>query len=73
MKFVQKSTGVNKNQQLGVIKNKMTLLDRFLQARKLQETNTHEMVRQLNELLDTPGVDQAIRVGDVYAQLIEFY
>jgi intraflagellar transport protein 140 len=73
MKFVQKSQSANKNSQTSVIKNKMALLDRFLQARKLQETNGAEMVRQLTELLDTPNVDQAIRVGDVFATLIEFH
>lgn len=73
MKFVQKSQSANKNQQTGVIKNKMALLDRFLQARKLQDTNGVEMVRQLTDLLDTPSIDQAIRVGDVFATLIEFH
>ena len=31
------------------------------------------MVQMCNELLDTHEVDTAIRIGDVYAQLIEYY
>ena len=43
------------------------------QARRLVKTDPAEMVKICHQLLDRPDVETAIRVGDGFALLIEFY
>lgn len=31
------------------------------------------MISICNQLVDQPGVEEAIRLGDVFAQLVEYY
>jgi hypothetical protein len=44
-----------------------------LNAKKITASKPEEMVRMCEKLLDTPGIDNSIRSGDVFAQLVEFY
>jgi len=48
-------------------------VDKFVEARKLTQTSPAEMLRKCNELLVHPDVESAIRVGDVYGTLFEYY
>lgn len=52
---------------------KIAHVETFVAARKMVKSNPEEMVRRCNELLDQPGCEQAIRVGDVYALMIEWF
>lgn len=55
-----------------MLNGRIQLVERFVEARNFIKTNPKAMIDICNELLEHPDVDTAIRVGDVYAQLIEF-
>ncbi|XP_006901968.1 PREDICTED: intraflagellar transport protein 140 homolog [Elephantulus edwardii] len=59
--------------QLAQLQNKMTLVKRFTQARRTYREDPKEAVRQCELLLEEPGLDSAIRVGDVYGFLVEHF
>jgi len=55
------------NQRIGTI-------EKFVQAREaLHGGDAQTMVGICNQLVDQAGVEEAIRLGDVFAQLVEFY
>jgi intraflagellar transport protein 140 len=59
------------------LKQRIVLVDKFILARELakksQDNVSGEMVKICQELLNEPSAEEAIRVGDVYALLVEFY
>ncbi len=69
--------GANSNSandaKMNQLENRVRLVDKFVTARKLVKTNPAEMVKLCTQLLDTPDVESAVRVGDVYAELIQYY
>lgn len=59
--------------KLADLQSKMTLVKRFIQARRAYSEDTKEAVRQCELLLEEPDLDSAIRIGDVYGLLIDHY
>ncbi|KAG9476789.1 hypothetical protein GDO78_002272 [Eleutherodactylus coqui] len=55
------------------IQNKITLVKRFIQARRAYSTDKPEAVRQCELLLEEPDLEGAVRIGDVYGFLVEHY
>ena len=55
------------------LQKRLNYLEQFVNARKMASTKPDEMVKLCDKLLETPNIDNYIRVGDVYAQLIEFF
>jgi intraflagellar transport protein 140 len=49
------------------------LVERFVEARKCAKTDSAEMIKICNQLLDQVDIESAIRVGDVFALLIEYF
>ena len=52
---------------------RIRLVERFVEARAAVKTQPSEMIRLCNQLLDQPDIEQAVRVGDVFALLIEYF
>lgn len=73
VKYIAKSSSSDKEMKFQQLTTRISLLERFVQARGLASTNPEEMVRTCIALVEIPGVEQSIRVGDVYAQLVEYY
>jgi intraflagellar transport protein 140 len=67
------SGGGNKDEKLNVLHNRIGLVERFVEARKLVKQNPNEMINICHQLLDQPNIDSALRSGDIFALLIEFY
>jgi intraflagellar transport protein 140 len=65
------------SEKITSLKQRIFLVDKFILARELakksQDNVSGEMVKICQELLSEPTVEDAIRVGDVYALLVEFY
>ena len=60
--------------KLGQMKKRISTIERFVQARESLNSNDSATAMQIcDQLVDTPGVEEAIRLGDVFAQLIEHY
>ncbi|KAI5932679.1 Intraflagellar transport protein 140 [Manis javanica] len=59
--------------KLAQLQSKMTLVKRFTQARRMYPQDPTESARQCELLLEEPGLDGALRVGDVCGFLVEHY
>jgi len=70
---MEKTSGVDRASKEENLMSRITLVRKFVDARKLVKTDTAEMVKICHSLLDEPDVESAVRVGDVFALLIEFY
>jgi intraflagellar transport protein 140 len=63
-----------KQERLAVLQQRIMLVERFVQARKLIKEDPSETVQICTQLLASgKQIDNAIRVGDVFALLIEYY
>ncbi|XP_042554090.1 intraflagellar transport protein 140 homolog isoform X1 [Dipodomys spectabilis] len=59
--------------KLAQLQSKMTLVKRFIQARRNYTEDPKESVRQCELLLEEPDLDSTIRIGDVYGFLVEHH
>ncbi|XP_037013024.2 intraflagellar transport protein 140 homolog [Artibeus jamaicensis] len=59
--------------KLAQLQSKMTLVKRFIQARRTYGEDPKESVRQCELLLEEPDLDSAVRLGDVCGFLVEHY
>lgn len=57
--------------KLAQLQNKMALVKRFLQARRMYADDPKESARQCELLLEEPELDGSVRAGDVYSFLVE--
>jgi len=74
VKYMIKAKAVTgKEERLESLDARIRLVTRFVEARGLVKRNPQEMVDICTSLLDSPDVDTAIRVGDVFALLVEYY
>jgi intraflagellar transport protein 140 len=72
LKYSSKISPANENLNQRLQK-RLNYLDQFVNARKIASTSPQEMVKICEKLLEAPSIDNFIRSGDVYAQMIEFY
>mmetsp|Transcript_19068 Transcript_19068/g.64920 ORF Transcript_19068/g.64920 Transcript_19068/m.64920 type:complete len:1396 (+) Transcript_19068:174-4361(+) len=77
-KYVQKARTEDKADRLQSLGARITYVERFVQACALKKTDPGEMVKLCSSLLEPEPeqqaeVEQAIRVGDVFAQLVEYW
>uniref|UniRef100_A0A8C1ZWI1 Intraflagellar transport protein 140 homolog n=1 Tax=Cyprinus carpio TaxID=7962 RepID=A0A8C1ZWI1_CYPCA len=59
--------------KLLILTHRLSLVKRFIQARRMHEEDPVEAVRVCESLLDEKDLDPAVRVGDVYGFLVEHY
>merc|ERR1719335_407190 len=55
------------------LNNRIQIVDRFAGIRKLGKTNPEEMVQVCEQMLQMGDIENAVRMGDVFAQLVEHY
>lgn len=74
-KCMSKAQGdeVMKEERSAKLKQKMALMKKFVTARRSYDENQEEAAKQCQVLLEEPDLESAVRVGDVYAFLIEHY
>ena len=68
MKHLQSSEASNKSEKVTLLENRINMVERFVQARQASD-----MAVQLDQLLQTPEIETAIRMGDIFAQLVEYH
>lgn len=57
-----------------MMRDRVQTIEKFVQAREaFNNGDTNTMIQICNGLIDQPGVEEAIRLGDVFAQLVEFF
>ena len=60
--------------KLNMMRKRVGIIEKFVHARESLNSNDSATAMQIcDQLVDTPGVEEAIRLGDVFAQLIEHY
>ncbi|XP_062955109.1 intraflagellar transport protein 140 homolog isoform X2 [Cynocephalus volans] len=59
--------------KLAQLQSKMTLVKRFIQARRTYTEDPKESIKQCELLLEEPDLDSTIRIGDVCGFLVEHY
>ena len=65
---LEKSATQNKEMKQRMMKDRIAIIEKFVQAREaLSQSDTQTMVTLCNQLIDTAGVEEAIRLGDVFA------
>ncbi|XP_041073639.1 intraflagellar transport protein 140 homolog isoform X1 [Polyodon spathula] len=59
--------------RLAELQHKLTLVKKFVQARRLYEEDPGEAVQLCEALLQEPDLDPAVRIGDIYGFLVEHH
>ncbi|GIL44704.1 hypothetical protein Vafri_2223 [Volvox africanus] len=77
-KYIAKSKSDDRDQRLAAISDRITVSERFVEARQLIATNPTEALRVCEELLqtipqDSQDLEAGIRIGDVYALMVEYW
>ena len=74
MRQLEKSSTTDKEMKISMMRKRVGIIEQFVQAREALKMNESETAMQIcDQLVDTKGVEEAIRLGDVFAQLIEYY
>lgn len=74
MRQLEKSTANDKEVKLSLMRKRVNIIEKFVHARESLNNNDSPTAMQIcDQLVDTHGVEEAIRLGDVFAQLIEHY
>jgi intraflagellar transport protein 140 len=55
------------------LQNRIHIVDKFAGIRKLAKTDPLQMVSVCEKMLDVPEIETAVRIGDIFAQLVEYY
>ena len=71
LKQLNKADIVGKDDKVDFLKRRIGIIEDFVESRNLIKTDPSSMQKLCNQLLENPDVESAIRVGDVFAQLIE--
>ena len=66
-------TGEGSASHVGLLRQRIQLVDKFVGARTLSKSDPNEMVRLCLALLEQPAVETAIRIGDCFALLVEHF
>ncbi|XP_075890571.1 intraflagellar transport protein 140 homolog [Nelusetta ayraudi] len=67
------STSAKQEARLADLQHKITLIKKFVQARRLYAEDAGEAVRLCEALLDEPELDPAVRIGDAYGFVVEHH
>eukprot|EP01059_Diplonema_ambulator_P004781 TRINITY_DN14515_c0_g1_i2.p1 TRINITY_DN14515_c0_g1~~TRINITY_DN14515_c0_g1_i2.p1 ORF type:complete len:1452 (+),score=600.81 TRINITY_DN14515_c0_g1_i2:52-4356(+) len=73
LKFMDKSKAQNRELKMGQLETKISYVEQFVEARNIVKSDPGRMVEVCRELLEVEDIEGAVRVGDVYALLVEFY
>eukprot|EP00756_Hemistasia_phaeocysticola_P006237 Hpha_TRINITY_DN13742_c1_g2::TRINITY_DN13742_c1_g2_i1::g.142675::m.142675/K19672/IFT140; intraflagellar transport protein 140 len=72
-KYLEKSKAQNREQKVAHLDLRIKYVGQFVEARTLVNTAPEKMVELCNQLLEKEDVEGSVRVGDVFALLVEFY
>jgi intraflagellar transport protein 140 len=73
LKQLNKSDCTSKDEKISILEKRIGLIEEFVEARNAATSDPSTMERICIQLLEYNDIDSAVRVGDVFAQLIEYY
>ena len=71
--YLNKARVQGKEDKLAALHQRIAHVDAFVNARKMVKSEPEAMVSMCHQLLEQPDVEAAIRVGDVYALMVEWF
>jgi intraflagellar transport protein 140 len=72
-KYLEKAEGAHIHSLAVVVDDRIALISKFVEARKMAKRDPSLMVSICQELLEEARVEEAIRIGDCLAMLVEFF
>eukprot|EP00667_Euglena_gracilis_P000441 EG_transcript_441 len=72
-KYLAKSKSPDRDAKLQQTAERIEVAERFVRARSLVKSDPEEMIQVCNGLLAEADIEHSVRVGDVFALLVEFY
>jgi intraflagellar transport protein 140 len=75
LKYVVKAAGpgAENDERVISLQGRISIVDKFAGIRKLAKSDPEQMVQLCEKMLQMPDTENAVRVGDVFAQLVEHY
>lgn len=73
LKQLNKAECSNKDSKLQMLEKRIQIIEEFVESRNLAQSDPAGMEKICIQLLEYPEVETAIRIGDVFAQLVEYY
>jgi intraflagellar transport protein 140 len=77
LKYIVKAAGgppgSDGDPRVQALNSRIQIVDRFASIRKLGKTNPEEMVQVCEQMLQMGDIESAVRIGDIFAQLVEHY
>merc|ERR1719197_2238516 len=65
--------GCESDHRVVTLQNRIAYVDQFANVRKIAKTDPEQMIQVCEEMLATPGIETAVQIGDVFAQMVEHY
>ncbi|CAE7303974.1 Ift140 [Symbiodinium natans] len=75
LKYMAKAAGdtAESDERVISLQNRIALVDEFANVRKMAKTEPDQMVAVCERMVTLPDIDAAVRIGDIFAQLVEYY
>lgn len=75
LKYMVKAVGAGgeNDPQVVCLQSRIQIVDKFAVVRKIAKSDPEQMVQVCEAMLDMPEIDSAVRIGDIFAQLIEHF
>lgn len=71
IKVLAKARSETKDKLVKTLETRVLLMEQFVTARQQLRSDPSELVDVVMKLLDEPGIEDAIRIGDAYAMILE--
>eukprot|EP00931_Biecheleriopsis_adriatica_P116716 TRINITY_DN92326_c0_g1_i1.p1 TRINITY_DN92326_c0_g1~~TRINITY_DN92326_c0_g1_i1.p1 ORF type:complete len:1461 (-),score=378.40 TRINITY_DN92326_c0_g1_i1:60-4403(-) len=72
LKYLVKAAGAE-DERVIAMQHRIELVDQWANIRKLGSSEPDQMVAVCEKMLGIPDVEAAVRIGDIFAQLVEHY
>lgn len=76
LKYISKAKNIGAKEQegrVGMYEERIRLIEKFIGARALFQSEEEAAVSACKDLLDDPKIDVAVKIGDIYGILVEHY
>ncbi|CAK9076435.1 unnamed protein product [Durusdinium trenchii] len=72
LKYMTKATGEG-DERVASLQQRIALVDQFANVRQMAKTEPDQMVATCEHMVEMPEIESAVRIGDIFAQLVEYY
>eukprot|EP00927_Polykrikos_kofoidii_P019571 TRINITY_DN19165_c2_g1_i1.p1 TRINITY_DN19165_c2_g1~~TRINITY_DN19165_c2_g1_i1.p1 ORF type:complete len:1451 (-),score=223.71 TRINITY_DN19165_c2_g1_i1:186-4538(-) len=75
MKYVAKAVGpgAEHDPRVTTLQRRINIVEKFAEVREMSRTDPQQMLQVCEKMLDMPEIETAMRIGDVFAQLVEHF